>query len=120
MLLARINRRVFNPRQIRKGKRPVLTHVGRGSGTTYRTPMDAHRVDAGFVFFPLYGPKSDWVQNVLVAGSASLRIDGDDIELTSPRLITGEEARSLVPDETKLPPGRMGITDFLRMDLAAG
>ncbi|MCD2106479.1 hypothetical protein O4214_16775 [Rhodococcus erythropolis] len=45
-----VNKRVFNPRAISSGKRPVLTHVGRTSGTTYRTPLDAYPVDGGYVF----------------------------------------------------------------------
>lgn len=42
-----VNKRVFNPLELRLGVRPVLTHVGRTSGTTYRTPLDAHPVDGG-------------------------------------------------------------------------
>lgn len=50
---------------MRRGARPVLTHVGRTSGKTYRTPLDAHRVEGGYVFILVYGPRSDWVRNVL-------------------------------------------------------
>lgn len=117
-LLARVNRRVFNPREVRKGTRPVLTHVGRTSGTAHRTPMDAHRVNGGFVFFPLYGPECDWVRNVMAAGTARLRIDGEDIALDAPRLVGRDEVAGLVPADVKLPPGPLGVTDFLRMDCA--
>ncbi len=67
-----VNKRVFNPRAISSGKWPVLTHVGRTSGTTYRTPLDAYPVEGGYVFILVYGSGSDWVQNVLKAGSARL------------------------------------------------
>lgn len=110
-----INKRVFNPRAIANGKWPVLTHVGRTSGTTYRTPLDAHPVAGGYVFVLVYGPRSDWALNVLAAGTASLRVDGKDIALTAPRLV-GADA---LPDGVPRPPKPLRITTFLRMDLAA-
>jgi len=45
-----VNKRVFNPGQIKKGVSPVLTHVGRASGRTFQTPLDAHPVDGGYIF----------------------------------------------------------------------
>lgn len=117
--LAKVNRRVFNPIEIRRGVRPVLVHVGRSSGTTYRTPLDAHPVRDGYVFIPNYGPRSDWVRNVLAAGSADLRIDGEEVELGSPRLVRKGDVWSLLPAGTKTPPGIKDETDLLRMDLRA-
>jgi deazaflavin-dependent oxidoreductase (nitroreductase family) len=87
----RINKRVFNPMELRRGVRPVLTHVGRSSGTTYRTPLDAHPVEGGYVFVLVYGSRSDWVRNTLAAGHARLTVDGQDVELTAPRVIAGPE-----------------------------
>jgi hypothetical protein len=46
-----INKRVFNPRAIAGGKWPVLTHLGRVSGAMYRTPLDAHPVDGGYLSY---------------------------------------------------------------------
>jgi deazaflavin-dependent oxidoreductase (nitroreductase family) len=113
-----INKRVFNPRAIAGGKWPVLTHVGRSSGTTYQTPMDAHPVDDGYLFVLVYGSGSDWVQNVLAAGQAHLRIDGEDRDLTAPRLVGQDEAFNALPAAVARPPRLLRITEFLRMDLA--
>ncbi len=113
-----INKRVFNPRAIAGGKWPVLTHIGRSSGTTYQTPMDAHPVDGGYLFVLVYGSGSDWVQNVLAAGHAQLRIDGEDRDLTTPRLFGQDEAFDALPAEVARPPKVLRITEFLRMDLA--
>jgi deazaflavin-dependent oxidoreductase (nitroreductase family) len=87
-----IDKRVFNPAELRRGTRPVLTHMGRSSGATYRTPLDVHPVDGGYVSVLAYGSQSDWVRNVLTDGRARLTIDGEDIELAAPRLICGQEA----------------------------
>ena len=89
--LAKVNKRLFNPRQMRKGKRPVVVHTGRSSGTTYRTPLDAHLTKDGYVLVVRYGPGSDWVRNTLAAGGATLRLDSEDQPLTAPRLATREE-----------------------------
>lgn len=90
--LAKVNKRVFNPREVRKGERPVVTHVGRSSGTVYRTPLDAHPTKGGYVLVVRYGPGSDWVRNILSAGTATLRLDGERCQLDSPRLISQQEA----------------------------
>jgi deazaflavin-dependent oxidoreductase (nitroreductase family) len=113
-----INKRVFNPLELRRGSRPVLTHVGRSSGTLYRTPLDAHPVDGGYVFILVYGSRSDWVRNVMAAGRAHLAIDGAELELTAPRLITADEAWRALDADVKRPPGFLRISEYLRMDLA--
>jgi deazaflavin-dependent oxidoreductase (nitroreductase family) len=116
--LARINRRVFNPIEIKRGKRPVLAHVGRTSGNTYHTPLDAHPVEGGFVFIPNYGADSDWVRNIMAAGSAGLRIGEVEQRLVSPRMIDVDEANAILPEKTQSLIRRLGLTGFLRMDVA--
>ncbi|ANZ41019.1 hypothetical protein BBK82_38605 [Lentzea guizhouensis] len=113
-----INKRVFNRIVLRGDKYPVMTHVGRTSGATYRTPMDALPTGDGYVFILVYGSRSDWVRNVLASGSARLRVDGKEVELTAPRLVGEEEAFGTVSPGAKRPPKMLKITEFLRMDLA--
>lgn len=114
-----VNKRLFNPRAIASGRWPVLTHVGRTSGTTFHTPLDAHPVDGGYLFVLVYGSRSDWVRNVLAAGSARLRVDGKDVALTAPRIVADEEAFRVLPDTVARPPKLLRITEFLRMDARA-
>jgi deazaflavin-dependent oxidoreductase (nitroreductase family) len=90
--LASVNRALFNPRQVRMGKYPVVAHLGRYSGAQYRTPLDAHPTRGGYVLVVRYGPESDWVRNILASGSATLRVDGEEHRLTSPRLVSQHEA----------------------------
>ncbi len=114
-LLAHLNKRFLNPKELKKGGRPVLTHVGRSSGKTFETPLDAHPVDGGFIFFPLYGSESDWVKNILTAKAARLTIEGRLVDLVSPRLITRDVALAQIPSN-KRPPGILRIGEFLQMD----
>lgn len=111
-----INKRVFNPRAVSSGKWPVIGHVGRSSGRSYRTPLDAARVEGGYIFTLVYGSRSDWVQNVLAAGAATLEVDGVTVDLVAPRLITTDEAYDRLPPGTKRPPRLLKIDEFLAMD----
>ncbi len=113
-----INKRVFNPGQIKKGVSPVLTHVGRASGRTFQTPLDAHPVDGGYIFILVYGSNSDWVKNIIAAGIASLRVKGEEIPLKLPRVITEEAAWELLPPTTKRPPKFLRISEYLQMDIS--
>ncbi|GAA1390784.1 nitroreductase family deazaflavin-dependent oxidoreductase [Pseudonocardia kongjuensis] len=111
----KINNRVFNPRALSGGRWPVLTHVGRRSGRSYRTPLDAHAVPGGYLFVLVYGSRSDWVRNVLAAGGAGLRVEGKEVTLSAPRLVSEEEAERILPEGAR-PPRILRITEFLRMD----
>ena len=102
--LGRTIGRLLNPLVIRRGWLPVLVHVGRSSGKTYRTPLAVFPFDGGYAFTINYGPQSDWPKNVMSAGSARLEEKGAVIDLTDPRLLPVEEARALFPPDAKLPP----------------
>lgn len=65
----------------------------------------------------MYGSNSDWVQNALAAGTATLEIDGDEFELVSPRLVSKEDAWQLLPETTKAPPDYLRITEYLQMNV---
>ncbi len=113
--LAKINKRVFNPKAIRKGEYPVVTHVGRRSGRSYQTPLDAFRTETGYVLVARYGPESDWVRNILAAETAILRIEGEERPLDSPRLVSQDEALDvLVSDEP--PADFTKAEDFVLME----
>jgi len=114
----KINRRVFNPRALHNGKWQVIHHVGRSTGRAYRTPLEAVRADDEFIFTLVYGSRSDWVQNVLAAGTARLEIDGRTVDLVDPELITADEAFQRLPPGTKRPPRLLKIGEFLKMRCA--
>jgi deazaflavin-dependent oxidoreductase (nitroreductase family) len=116
--LAKFNGKFLNPGAVTRAKWPVLTHVGRRSGTTYRTPIAAHPVEKGYIFVVNYGVGSDWVRNILKTGGASLAIGQHTYELERPRLVTDDEANLSLANAKGLPPAFLGIDDYLRMDLA--
>lgn len=113
--LAQVNKRVFNPYEIRKGERPVLVHAGRRSGTTFRTPLEALEIEGGYLFIMIYGPESDWVKNTLSAGSAQLETNGASIDLTAPQVVPLDEAFSMLETVRKRPPAWVGVNDCLVM-----
>ena len=67
----------------------------------------------------MYGSKSDWVQNVLAAGAASVTKDGETFELESPQVISKDEAWQHLPDTVQAPPEFLNVSEYLRMDLSA-
>lgn len=115
----KVNKRVFNPRALRSGRWQVIHHVGRASGRELRTPLEATAVDGGYLFTLVYGSRSDWVRNVLAAGTARLEVDGSTVELVEPRLIDAREASALLPATAKQPPKLLRIDEFLVMRRAA-
>ena len=114
--MAAVNKRVFNRWELRRGTRPVLIHTGRTSGRTYETPLDAHAVDGGYIFIVMYGAESDWVQNILAAGTAQLRIEGSTIDLTSPKIVAHDEAWRELGGKAKPPAKFLNVTEYLRLD----
>ena len=71
----------------------VLTHRGRKSGRTYRTPINVFRRGDDYFFFLTYGSDVNWVKNVLATGSCSIETRGRIVELVEPELITDPELR---------------------------
>ncbi|HEX6300031.1 MAG TPA: nitroreductase/quinone reductase family protein [Acidimicrobiia bacterium] len=116
---AQINKRLFNPLAINSGKWDVITHVGRISGEMHRTPLAASEVDGTFIFIVVYGSKSDWVQNILASGRATLDTGEEVVDLVEPRLIPGETARAMIGDQVTLPPSFLKVNEYLQMDIAA-
>lgn len=112
--VAHINKRLFNPREVRRGKYPVVTHIGRSSGKSYETPLDAYPTNGGYVLVARYGSESDWVKNILTAGTATLRIDGDDHALASPRLVNQAQALGALASDP--PKNFTKAQDFVLMD----
>jgi len=88
----RANRAVFNPRQMQSAGTPgayasVIRHRGRTSGTPYETPVGAVATDDGFVIALVYGPRTDWLANVLASGSATIVNEGRTYQVDQPEVV---------------------------------
>lgn len=70
----------------------VVRHVGRRSGRTYLTPVVVARHDDSFLIALPYGQRTDWLKNVLAAGSAAIMADGRNYEVDRPEVIPMAEA----------------------------
>jgi deazaflavin-dependent oxidoreductase (nitroreductase family) len=68
----------------------VIEHRGRRSGKLYRTPVMAF-VESGRLSVVLnYGEGSDWVRNVVAAGSANVINAGKRYRLDNPRIMSSD------------------------------
>ena len=97
----------------------IIGYVGRRSGRPYRTPINVFHRDGDYVFALTYGPDTQWVRNVLAAGTAELEEHGRTVTLRDPRRITDPTA-SLMPLVVRLFLRLMRVTEFLRMSPAPG
>jgi deazaflavin-dependent oxidoreductase (nitroreductase family) len=69
----------------------VVRHRGRRSGVDYETPVTALATDTGFVIALPYGRTSDWLKNVLAAGSATIVNEGQTFDVDRPEIVPMEE-----------------------------
>jgi deazaflavin-dependent oxidoreductase (nitroreductase family) len=97
----------------------VVTHRGRRSGRTFRTPVNVFARDGGYVVALTYGPDSDWVRNVLAAGGCELDTRRRHVRLVGPRLFR-DETRGDMPVVVRQILGVIGVADFLALDAAPG
>ena len=84
--LARFNRYFTNPIQwMWAGWAPtmgILEHIGRKSGTPYRTPLTVFNTDDGVAILLTYGPNRHWLKNIVSAGGGRMRRYGKTFQLT--------------------------------------
>ena len=97
----------------------ILTHRGRSTGHTYRTPVNVFRRGDEYFFFLTYGSDVHWVKNVLANGSCSIETRGRIVELVEPRLITDPELRPAPPHVRFIETRIAGVTQYLRMRAAS-
>ena len=74
----------------------VVSHVGRRSGRTYKTPVSLFKRGDGYVVALFYGADSQWVRNVLAAGGVEVETRGRRLRLAGPEVVR-DPARALVP-----------------------
>ena len=104
----RLFTRVFRPLALRSAGREgtatsVVRHVGRRSGRTYQTPIVVARHDETFLIALPYGDRTDWLKNVLAAGSATITANGRSYDVDRPKVIPMAEATTYFrPQEQRM------------------
>jgi deazaflavin-dependent oxidoreductase (nitroreductase family) len=113
--------RVFNPvTRLVAGRLPgfgIVTHLGRSTGRTYRTPLLVLRRGDRYVVGLWYGSDANWVKNVLAAGGCEIRVRGRDVRLVDPELFADPQRRVL-PLPLRLAARLLRVTEFLRLRVA--
>jgi deazaflavin-dependent oxidoreductase (nitroreductase family) len=95
----------------------IVSHVGRKSGRPYRTPVNAFRTDGGYIIALTYGAQSDWVKNVLAAGSCELQTRGRRVRLFDPIIVT-DESKGWAPLPVRLILDLIDATQYMRLSVA--
>jgi deazaflavin-dependent oxidoreductase (nitroreductase family) len=94
----------------------VITHVGRKSGRTYRTPVNVFRSPGSFLVALTYGREAEWAKNVLAAGGCKLVTRGRQYQLGDPRIIH-DPTRGEFPFVVRTVLGIIGANDFMKLSI---
>jgi deazaflavin-dependent oxidoreductase (nitroreductase family) len=92
----------------------ILTHVGRRSGKVYRTPVNVFRAPNGFVVALTYSSQSEWVKNVLAAGSCELKTRGRKYHLSVPN-VERDPTRRRFPIPVRLVLRVVGADEYMEL-----
>jgi deazaflavin-dependent oxidoreductase (nitroreductase family) len=74
-----------------------VDHIGRRTGRERHTPVRAYRNGPVVAVGVNFGVESQWVQNVLVAGSCRMELRGRALRLGECRLVPLAETRDIFP-----------------------
>ena len=96
----------------------LVIHRGRRSGREFRTPVNVFATPTGFRIALTYGPRADWVRNVLAAGGCELIHRRRTSRLVNPRVVH-DETVSGYPAFVRFMLRRTGSYDALLLDLPA-
>ena len=117
-LLRPLMKSVINPRTLRAVARgesnyAVVHHLGRRSGRPYETPVEAYRTAEGALILLPYGPVTDWCRNILTAGQCMVTLDGEDIALRAPEVVSANFAEARVREDIARRWHRQGMAHYL-------
>ena len=117
----RMNRSVTNPRVMRTAgtaatQTSVIEHVGRRSGRSYETPVDIVDTATGMLIALPYGARTDWLRNVLAAGSAAVVTGGERLEVGRPTIVATADVVDLIPRRTLATLRLFGVSQCLRLE----
>jgi deazaflavin-dependent oxidoreductase (nitroreductase family) len=92
----------------------IVTHTGRRTGRTYRTPVNVFPDGERYVFALTYGACTDWVRNVLAASRCQIETRRRTVELVAPERFN-DPTRRLVPVPARWILALLSVNEFLAM-----
>ena len=92
-----------------------LTHRGRRSGKEYVIPVAVLVKPGLFVIGLPWGPKTNWVQNVLAAGGCTIRWKGVNYRATEPQLVDTQVALQAASRLQASTITRIGFPAFMQL-----
>ncbi len=95
----------------------IIRHIGRKSGKTYDTPVTPARHDESFFIALPYGPRTDWLRNVIAAGAATLVVGGQEYQVGRPEVLPIADAAEYFPAGARRMLQRFGVDSVLRLEL---
>jgi deazaflavin-dependent oxidoreductase (nitroreductase family) len=95
----------------------IVTHQGRTSGRTYRTPVNVFRKGTSYLFVLTYGSDAQRIKNVLPAGKCDLHTRGHDLRLVEPRVVV-DATLGFAPGPVRRIGRMAGVTEYATMTLA--
>lgn len=94
----------------------IVRHTGRISGRDYQTPIHVVQSPRGDLLVALpYGSSSDWVQNVLASGAATVIYDSNEYAVRRPEVIPLVEVEAAFPPADQRAHRLFGVTECLRL-----
>ena len=97
----------------------VLVHRGRTSGHEYRIAVVVRSFEDGFVIPMPFGERTQWAKNIMAAGGARIVWNGRTYDVMSPELIDAETAGPSFSGAQRAAVGKIGMTTFMRLRIAA-
>lgn len=121
-VVPRVNKHVVNPvlRHL-AGHGPFVEveHIGRRSGTAYRTPLMAFRSGSAVTIALTYGPHVDWLRNVRAAGGCRMHLGRQLLTLGAPVDLSEQDGLSRMPAGPRQLLPVLGCHDFVELPVRA-
>lgn len=92
----------------------IVTHVGRATGRSHRSPVLLVRNGPDYVIGLWYGSQVQWVKNVRAAGRCQLHTRGRSFELVDP-IVVGDGCIPLLPQPLRWGGRLLGLSECLTM-----
>ncbi len=93
----------------------VVRHHGRRTGREYAIPVAVLVTPQAFIIGLPWGPGTNWVRNVLVAGGCGIRWAGREYHVDRPELVGSEAAMRAAGGVERVILRRIGLRSFLQL-----